>query len=88
MRNLANKTQLKSGDVLKTLGIVARYIALVLCKIINNKSHDKQLQGSNKRTHKTIFMMFIKQWCIAYKNGSEFGKMSFDRKNLICSMDL
>ncbi len=33
-------------------------------------------------------MMFIKQWCIAYKNGSEFGKVSIDMKNLICSMDL
>jgi hypothetical protein len=32
--------------------------------------------------------MFIKQWCVAYKNGSEFGKMSIQRKNLICSVDL
>ncbi len=26
--------------------------------------------------------MFIKQWCIAYKNGSEFGEVSIDMKNM------
>ncbi len=31
--------------------------------------------------------MFIKEWCIAYRDGTEYGKLFFERKNLIYSMN-
>jgi hypothetical protein len=32
--------------------------------------------------------MFIKSWCIAYKDGSEYREVFFERKNLIYLVNL